>query len=362
MADLRGRPDRVQEPLRAICWDRDVVAILDQRLLPGRIRIIRCTTAAQVVQAIKRMAIRGAPAVGIAGAMALALGARRIQATDAQTFRRKFHHLCQQVKSARPTGNNLSWAVQKIHAVVVENADADSRDLSVLIRQMADAILSNDVRVNHAIGALGAKIVPQRARILTYCNTGSLATAEYGTALGIIRAAHALDPEIHVFACETRPFLQGARLTAYELKHDRIPFTLITDNAAGYLMRLGKVDLVLVGADRIAANGDVANKIGTYTLAVLAHTHNVPFYVAAPRSTIDPSVSDGHGIQIEERDPKEITHIMGRALAPAGTAAWNPAFDITPYQYITGIVTEVGVLRKPLRRAIRKALETLESS
>jgi hypothetical protein len=159
--------------------------------------------------------------------------------------------------------------------------------------------------------------------------------------LGVIRAAHALDPEIHVFACETRPFLQGARLTAYELKHDHIPFTLITDNAAGCLMRRGKVDLVLVGADRIAANGDVANKIGTYTLAVLAHTHNVPFYVAAPRSTIDPSLSDGHGIQIEERDPKEITQFMGRALAPAGTTVWNPAFDITPYQYITGIVTEV---------------------
>ena len=350
------------EPLHAIYWDGDAIAILDQRLLPDRIRVIRCTTAAQVVQAIKQMAIRGAPAVGIAGAMALALGVRRMRGTDAETFRRKFMGLCQQVKSARPTGNNLPWAVEKIHAVVVENAAADWRDLSVLIRQTADAIAAEDVRVNDAIGAWGAKIVPQRAHILTYCNTGSLATGGYGTALGIIRAAHALDPEIHVFACETRPFLQGARLTAYELKHDRIPFTLITDNAAGCLMRLGKVDLVLVGADRIAANGDVANKIGTYTLAVLAHTHNVPFYVAAPRSTIDPSLSDGHGIQIEERDPKEITHLMGRVLAPAGTTAWNPAFDITPYQYITGIVTEVGVLRKPLRRAIRKALQARESS
>jgi methylthioribose-1-phosphate isomerase len=361
MVNARGGPDMSEKPLRSICWDGDAVAILDQRLLPERIRVIRCTTTAQVVQAIKQMAIRGAPAAGIAGAMALALGARRIRAADATTFRRKFLDLCQQVKSARPTGNNLLWAVEKIHAVVVENTAVDRRELTNLIRQTADAILAEDVRVNQAIGAWGAKLVPPCARILTYCNTGSLATAGYGTALGIIRAAHTLDPKIHVYACETRPFLQGSRLTALELQQDRIPFTLITDNAAGYMMRRGKVDLLLVGADRIAANGDVANKIGTYTLAILAHTHNVPFYVAAPRSTIDPSLGDGDGIQIEQRDPKEITHLMGRALAPAGTAACNPAFDITPHQYITGIVTEVGILRKPFRRAIRKALQAREA-
>jgi methylthioribose-1-phosphate isomerase len=359
---VSGKPGRTDAPLQAIYWDGDAVAILDQRLLPDRFRVIRCTTAAQVVQAIKKMAIRGAPAIGIAGAMALALEARRIRAADAQTFRRKFPQLCQQVKSARPTGNNLSWAVEKIHAVVVENANAEWCDLSALIQKTADAIAAEDVRVNHAIGAWGANIVPQRARILTYCNTGSLATGGYGTALGIIRAAYARDPEIHVYACETRPFLQGARLTAYELKHDHIPFTLIADNAAGCLMRQGKVELVLVGADRIAANGDVANKIGTYTLAILAHTHNVPFYVAAPRSTIDPSLSNGGGIQIEERDAEEITHIMGRAVAPAGTVACNPAFDITPCQYITGIVTEAGILRKPFRQAIRKALQAGKSS
>jgi len=343
--------------LPPIYWDGDAVAILDQRILPHREAVLRCTTPQQVIKAIKTMAIRGAPAVGVAGAMALALGARTLQAADPQTFRRKFVHLCQQVKIARPTGNNLSWAVEKVYSVVVENPQADVFELQKLIRQKADEILREDVAVNVAMGEWGRKVIPDGARILTYCNAGALATADYGTAVGVIRAAFAVDPTVQVYSCETRPFLQGARLTSYELMRAGIPVTLITDNAAGSIMQQKKIDVVVVGADRIASNGDTANKIGTYTMAVLARTHDIPFYVAAPRSTIDPTIGDGADIPIEQRDPKEVTHLNGRPIAPKGVKAINPAFDVTPNKYIAGIITEVGVLRKPFGKAIRKALE-----
>jgi methylthioribose-1-phosphate isomerase len=345
------------ELLRPIFWDGDAVVILDQRRLPHQEKSIRCTTANQVVKAIKTMAIRGAPAVGLAGAMALALGARQLPAADPQTFRRKFVRLCQQVKAARPTGHNLGWAVDQVYREVAAHAQADVFTLQTLVRQCADRLLAEDLRVNRAIGAAGASLLSRGARVLTYCNTGSLATGGYGTALGIIRSAYAADPSIQVYACETRPFLQGARLTVYELARESIPAVLITDNAAGALMQQGKVDAVLVGADRIAANGDVANKIGTYTLAVLAHAHRIPFYVAAPRSTIDTSRSDGHAIPIEARDPREITHFRGALVAPPWTTAWNPAFDLTPHKYVTAIVTEVGILTRPYQTAIRAALK-----
>lgn len=340
-----------------IWWDGEAVAILDQRVLPHREVVLQCTTPQQVVKAIKTMAIRGAPAIGVAGAMALALGARTIQAAESQTFRNKFVRLCQQVKTARPTANNLAWAVEKIYSVVVENPQAEPGELQRLIRLKADEILKEDVAINQAIGIWGSKVIPEGARILTYCNAGALATADYGTAVGVIRAAHAADPTIQVYSCETRPFLQGSRLTVYELMKAAIPVTLITDNSAGSLMLQKKIDVVVVGADRIAANGDTANKIGTYTMAVLARTHNIPFYVAAPRSTIDPTIPDGAEIPIEQRSTQEVTHFHGRPVAPSGAAALNPAFDVTPNKYITGIITEVGVLKKPFGKAIRQALE-----
>lgn len=340
-----------------IYWEGDVVAILDQRVLPHRETVLRCTTPQMVITAIKNMSIRGAPAVGVAGAMALALGARLIQAADSQTFRRKFVRLCTQVKSARPTGANLGWAVEEVYSVVVENPNADVFELQGLIRRKAEEILKEDVAANRMMGAHGATLIPSGARILTYCNAGALATGDYGTAVGVIRSAFEKDPSIQVYSCETRPFLQGARLTSYELMKAGIPVTLITDNSVGSLMQQKKVDAVVVGADRIAANGDTANKIGTYMVAVLARLHDVPFYVAAPLSTIDPTLPDGSGIPIEQRDPKEVTHLNGKLMAPKGVPALNPAFDVTPHKFISAIVTEAGVLRKPYGKAIRRALE-----
>ncbi len=343
--------------LPPIYRDGDVVAILDQRLLPHREVFLRCTTVRQVVNAIRSMAIRGAPAIGVAGAMALAIGAKTILAAETQTFRQKFVRMCEQVRTARPTANNLAWAVEKIYSVVVENPQATVAELQTLIQEKADELLREDVATNQRIGSWGARVIPAGARVLTYCNAGALATADYGTAIGVIRSAFAADPTIQVYSCETRPFLQGARLTSYELQRAGIPVTLITDNSAGSFMQQKKIDVVVVGADRIAANGDAANKIGTYTLAVLARAHDIPFYVAAPRSTIDPSLSDGSEIPIEQRDPKEVTHFQGRQVAPDGVKALNPAFDVTPNKYITGIITEVGILEKPYGKAIRKALE-----
>ncbi len=347
-----------QQWLPPICWDGDAVAILDQRLLPHQEKSLRCTTPEQVISAIKTMAIRGAPAVGVAGALALALGAGSILTLDPKEFRRKFSRLCNKVREARPTGANLGWAVERVYSIVVENPKAEISELQRLIRDEADAIMVEDVATNRQIGRWGREIVPPGARILTYCNAGALATADYGTAVGVIRAAFDADPTVSVFSCETRPFLQGARLTAFELMRAGIPVTLVTDNAVGSLMSQGKIDVAVVGADRIAANGDTANKIGTYMVAVLAKTHDVPFYVAAPRSTIDPALPDGTGIPIEQRDPKEVTHFCRQQVAPNGVNALNPAFDVTPNKYISGIITEVGVLRKPFAKAIRKALQT----
>ncbi|MGA2402333.1 MAG: S-methyl-5-thioribose-1-phosphate isomerase [Syntrophobacteraceae bacterium] len=347
-----------QQWLPPICWDGDAVAILDQRVLPRREEFLRCATAEQVINAIKTMAIRGAPAVGVAGALALALGARSIRTSDPKEFRRKFSRLCHKVREARPTGANLGWAVERVYSIVVENPRSDIAELQHLIMTEANAILSEDIVVNQQIGKWGRELVPKGARILTYCNAGALATADYGTALGVIRAAFEADPAISVFSCETRPFLQGARLTVYELMRAGIPVTLVTDNAVGSLMSQGMIDFAVVGADRIAANGDTANKIGTYMVAVLAKTHDIPFYVAAPRSTIDPGLQGGDEIPIEQRDPKEVTHLCGKQVAPDGARALNPAFDVTPHKYISGIITEVGVLRKPFAKAIRRALQT----
>jgi methylthioribose-1-phosphate isomerase len=336
-----------------IAWQDDHVVMIDQRKLPFKESFVVCKTPAQVIDAIRKMVIRGAPAIGVAAAMGLALGARRIRTQNRVTFERRFQQICEQMANARPTASNLFWAIQNMQKVIADHPRGSVEELKQLLRHKADEVLVEDQAINRAIGQHGQVVVPDGATVLTHCNAGALATAGYGTALGVVRAAWETGKNIQVLADETRPFLQGSRLTAWELQQDNIPVTLITDNMAGYLMSQGKVQLIVVGADRIAANGDVANKIGTYSLAVLAQENGVPFYVAAPLSTVDLSVATGKDIPIEERDPSEVTHSAGRAIAPPGVGAWNPAFDVTPNRFINGIITEKGIARKPYRKSLR---------
>ena len=362
-----GVEDMGENTIRPIFWDGDVCVILDQRYLPHEEKYIRCTTPEEVIDAIKNMAIRGAPAVGLAGAAAVALGVR-VWATQCDcpssgqarrpdtTFFKSLNALCDTVKKARPTGYNLEWAVEVMRSVAVERVNEPIENIVKALREKAEALIEEDIAINKSIGHWGKTVIPQGARILTYCNAGALATGGYGTALGVIRAAWEEDKTIQVFACETRPYLQGARLTVYELMKDGIPTVLITDNTAGYLMQKKRIDVVVVGADRIAANGDVANKIGTYSLAVLAKHHGIPFFVAAPRSTIDPRTPRGDAIIIEERSPKEVTHIGKKLIAPKDARALYFAFDVTPHRYISGIITEVGVITRPFSKGIREAL------
>ncbi|UCE84079.1 MAG: S-methyl-5-thioribose-1-phosphate isomerase [Deltaproteobacteria bacterium] len=340
-----------------IAWQDDYVVMIDQRKLPFKESYVVCKTPAQVISAIRNMVIRGAPAIGVAAAMGLALGAHRIKSQNRSVFERRFRQICEQMGCARPTASNLFWAIESMQQVVTDNPQASVEELKQLIRKKADEVLAEDQAINQAIGHHGQVVVPDGATVLTHCNAGALATAGYGTALGVVRAAWEAGKNIQVLADETRPFLQGSRLTAWELQQDNIPVTLITDNMAGYLMSQGRVQLIVVGADRVAANGDVANKIGTYSVAVLAKENKVPFYVAAPLSTVDLSVATGKDIPIEERDPKEVTHSMGRAIAPHGVSAWNPAFDVTPNRLIHGIITEKGIARKPYKKSL-KAMKT----
>ncbi|MCX7822486.1 MAG: S-methyl-5-thioribose-1-phosphate isomerase [Syntrophobacterales bacterium] len=343
--------------VRPIFWDGDTCVILDQRYLPQEEKYIRCSTAEEVIDAIKNMAIRGAPAVGLAGAAAVALGARTLLgASGKDAFFKGLNHFCDVVRKARPTGYNLEWAVEVMRSTAVEHVQDSIEEIVELLRNKAKELIEEDVAINRNIGRWGKTVIPQGARILTYCNAGSLATGGYGTALGVIRAAWEEDRTIQVFACETRPYLQGARLTVYELMKDGIPVVLITDNTAGYLMQKRRIDVIVVGADRIAANGDVANKIGTYTLAVLAKHHGIPFFVAAPRSTIDPRTPKGDSIVIEERPSKEVTSIGKRPIAPKDTRALYIAFDVTPHRYISGIITEVGIIVKPFSKNLKEAL------
>jgi methylthioribose-1-phosphate isomerase len=340
-----------------IDWQDDHVVMIDQRKLPFKESYVVCKTPAQVVEAIRKMVIRGAPAIGVAAAMGLALGGRRIKTKNRATFERQFQRVCEKMASARPTASNLFWAIESMVEVLREHPQASVEELKDLLRRKADHLLAEDQAINKAIGHHGQTVVPDRATVLTHCNAGALATAGYGTALGVVRAAWEVGKNIRVLADETRPFLQGSRLTAWELQQDNIPVTLITDSMAGYLMSEGKVQLIVVGADRVAANGDIANKIGTYSLAVLAKENKVPFYVAAPLSTVDLSVATGKDIPIEERDPREVTHSLGHAIAPPGVNAWNPAFDVTPNRFIAGIITEKGIARKPYKKAL-KAMKT----
>jgi methylthioribose-1-phosphate isomerase len=333
-----------REPLRPVLYDeaKDVVRILDQRLLPAEEVWLELATSGEVAQAIKDLAVRGAPAIGVAAAYGLAADARR--GADPQALRDAAERLVQ----ARPTAVNLAWAVRRMSRRLGLGA-------ATLLAE-AHAIRDEDEAACRRIGALGAPLLPPRARVLTHCNAGALATAAYGTALGVVRAAVEAGNAISVFADETRPFLQGARLTAWELQRDGIPVTLLTDGMAGWLMSRGEIACVVVGADRIAANGDVANKIGTYGLAVLAKHHALPFYVAAPWSTVDLATPTGADIPIEERGDDEVVRIAGQRIAPAGVPARYPAFDVTPAALVSAIVTERGVVRPPLDAGLR-ALE-----
>jgi methylthioribose-1-phosphate isomerase len=345
--------------LPTIAREDDAIVMIDQRKLPAQEVYVRARTAPEVARAIKTMVIRGAPAIGVAAAMGIALGMRKSKATGTQKFAAEFQKACELMAATRPTAVNLFWAVERMKrtfAAAVQDGQSVEQITERLERE-AEAIHDEDVASCRAIGAVGAEIVPAEARILTHCNAGALATAGYGTALGVIRGAVERGKRVAVFADETRPFLQGARLTAWELVRDHIPTTVITDNMSGALMRQGKVDLVVVGADRIAANGDTANKIGTYGVAVLAREHRVPFYVAAPLSTIDLKTLDGAHIPIEERPTKEVTHVGGAQLAPEGALVWNPAFDVTPHEYIAGIITERGIFRPPYIDSLKAAFE-----
>jgi methylthioribose-1-phosphate isomerase len=345
--------------LPTIAREDDVVVMIDQRKLPADEVYVRCRTAAEVAKAIKTMVIRGAPAIGVAAAMGIALGMRKSQATGTQKFAAEFYKTCELMAGTRPTAVNLFWAIDRMKrsfAAAVEVGESVDQIKDRLDAE-AQAIHDEDVASCRAMGAFGAEVVPAEARILTHCNAGALATAGYGTALGVIRGAVEAGKQVAVFADETRPFLQGARLTAWELVRDNIPTTVITDNMAGALMRQGRVNFVVVGADRIAANGDTANKIGTYSVAVLAREHRIPFYVAAPLSTIDLRTPDGSAIPIEERNSKEVTHVAGSQLAPEGASVWNPAFDVTPHALIAGIITEKGIFRAPFTESLKRAFE-----
>lgn len=328
-------------------WDRTRLSILDQTALPHEERTIECRSAAEVAAAIRQMKVRGAPAIGAAAAYGLALEAAAVRETELPQFLRHLEQASAVLEAARPTAVNLRWALRRMLAAARAAGDATVAELREVLAAEAEAIAAEDVRANRAIGRHGAALIRAGERILTHCNTGGLATVDYGTAFGIARTAHDDGKGISLIACETRPFLQGARLTAWEALRAGIPVTLITDNAAGALMARGVVDRVLVGADRIARNGDVANKIGTYALAVLARAHEIPFVVAAPLSTIDLDTPHGAAIPIEERPAAEVTHLAGVHVAPDGVRVVNPAFDITPHHLVTAIVTEAGVASPP---------------
>jgi methylthioribose-1-phosphate isomerase len=310
-----------------------------------------------VAQGIRELWIRGAPAIGIAAAMGIALGAQGIKEKDFSRFHKKLQVICNHLLATRPTAVNLAWAVHRMRQTAERNQDQSVETVKKILIEESQRILLEDIQTNKTLGKLGSDLIGNGQTILTHCNAGSLATGGYGTALGVIRAAKESGKKVHVFADETRPVLQGSRLTAWELKQDKIPVTLITDNMAGYFMGKGLISLCIVGADRIAANGDVANKIGTYSVAILAHEHQIPFYVAAPTSTIDFSMPTGEKIPIEERSPMEVSHVVGKVnVAPSGILIANPAFDVTPARYITGIITEKGIFKPQNLKKLKKTL------
>ncbi len=341
--------------LPTIAWEDGEVVMIDQRKLPSREVYVRCRTGRDVAKAIRTMVIRGAPAIGVAAAMGVALELRRSTATGTTQLATEFYRTCDLLAATRPTAVNLFWAIERMKRVFAGamRAGQSTDELTATIDAEAARVHDEDVASCRALGRHGAEVVPDEGRVLTHCNAGALATGGYGSALGVVRAAVEAGKRVTVYADETRPFLQGARLTAWELVRDGIETTVITDGMVGSLMQSGRVDVVVVGADRIAANGDVANKIGTYTVAVLAREHDVPVYVAAPVSTIDLATPDGSGIPIEERDAKEVTHLGALQLTPDGAKVWNPAFDVTPARLVVGIITERGICRPPFTESLK---------
>ncbi len=342
--------------IRTIEWGADGVVMLDQRLLPGQEIYNTYRDYLGVAEAIRSMVIRGAPAIGVAAAMGVALGVRDSAAATIEELDPVFDRVCSTIAGTRPTAVNLFWAVERMRKVYRSRRGAGIGAVVAALEQEARAMHEEDVRCNQEMGRLGQKLIPGNASILTHCNAGALATAGFGTALGVIRAAVAAGKSVRVYADETRPFLQGARLTAWELEKDHIPVTVITDNMAGHFLQKGKIDCVIVGADRIAANGDVANKIGTYSVAVLAKENQVPFYVAAPVSTLDLSLPDGSHIPIEERDPEEVRKLQGIPITPEHISVANPAFDVTPNRYVSAIITDRGVARPPYAETLHALL------
>jgi methylthioribose-1-phosphate isomerase len=338
-------------------WEDGAVVMIDQRRLPDEEVYLRCRSHREVAEAIKGMAIRGAPAIGVAAALGLALGIRQSPA-EGNELRDALDRVSADLAATRPTAVNLFWALERMRRRFEEDAARGGDAVRKGLLEEAQAIQAEDLAACERMGDLGAELLTKPAQILTHCNAGALATAGYGTALGVIRSAARMGKVKNVFADETRPYLQGARLTAWELMRDGIPTTLIADNMAGHMMARGEVDAVIVGADRIAANGDVANKIGTYSLAVLAKENGIPFYVAAPVSTIDLATPTGDAIPIEERPEVEVTHHGGKRLAPAGVRVRNPAFDVTPHRYVTAIVCERGVARAPYTESLRRLVES----
>jgi len=339
--------------MRTIEWKEGKVFLIDQRKLPLKFEIINCSTYQEIADAIMKMKIRGAPAIGVAATFGMALAAYSSKAKYYERFIKDMEEAKDFLAHTRPTAVNLFWALDRIMKLIRSKRDIDLLELKDIILQEAKNIEQEDVEINKTIGRYGSVLIKNGDSILTHCNAGALATVEHGTALGVIRTAFEEGKKIHVYVDETRPVLQGARLTAWELMQDKVPFTLITDNMAGFLMLKNKVNLVIVGADRIALNGDVVNKIGTYSLSVLARENSVPFYVAAPISTIDPSLRSGEDIPIEERNPKEVTHILGKQIAPTGVKVFNPAFDLTPNRYVEAIITEKGIIRRPYEKNIK---------
>jgi methylthioribose-1-phosphate isomerase len=344
----------MQSDIRTIFWEDNAVVMIDQNALPHEERYLRFTDYKDVVVAIKDMTIRGAPAIGVAAALGIALGTLQLSPSSKEDLKTAFYEICEQFSRTRPTARNLFWAIERMEKLFEDVMLSNPGKIKKALMEEAIRICEEDIAINHRIGINGRSLIQDGDSILTHCNAGALATAGCGTALGVIRAAWEERKKIHVFVDETRPVLQGARLTAWELCKENIPATLIADNMAGFLMKQGKVDKVIVGADRIAANGDAANKIGTYSIAVLAKEHDIPFYVAAPLSTIDISILSGDDIPIEERNGEEITSIRGVKVAPEGINVYNPAFDVTPHRYITAIITEAGVAVPPYQENIAK--------
>jgi len=343
--------------IQTLEWTEFGVRFIDQTKLPTEETYVTCKTHQQVADVIRDMVVRGAPAIGVAAAMGIALGVKNSKAVSVAELKPEFDQICDVMGKTRPTAVNLFWAIGRMRDKFESLRVRPLAQIKQALIEEAQRMHAEDIAANQAMGRHGAALMPASGGVLTHCNAGALATCGYGTALGVIRAAVAQGKKIHVYADETRPFLQGSRLTAWELMKDGIPTTVISDNMAGAMMKQGKIAAIVVGADRIAANGDVANKIGTYTVAVLAREHGIPFYVAAPFSTIDLATSDGSKIPIEQRNRLEVTHIAGKQMVPDGVSVENPAFDVTPAKYVSAIVTELGIARAPYENSLRQLAE-----